>query len=55
MPDFVPGIELCGAFYAQVVRPALAVAFPDLRYSAALLGTGSEVLGFDTERSTDTD
>ena len=52
-PPFVPGRELCGAFYWEAVRPVLDAAFPGLRHSAALLGTGSEVLGFDTERSTD--
>lgn len=53
MPQFVPGRELCGAFYREAVRPLLQAAFPGLRHSAALLGTGSEVLGFDTVRSTD--
>ena len=52
-PPFVPGRELCGAFYWEAVRPVLDRAFPRLRHSAALLGTGSDVLGFDTERSTD--
>lgn len=28
---------------------------PELKYSAALIGEGSGVLGFDTERSTDHD
>jgi hypothetical protein len=46
---FVPGQELARAFYEEVV----AVALGDIRHSAALLGTGSDVLGFDTERSTD--
>ncbi|MGD9890626.1 MAG: DUF4037 domain-containing protein [Dehalococcoidia bacterium] len=50
---FIPGLELCRAFHDEAVRPLLAEVFPILRYSAALLGTGSEVLGFDTERSTD--
>ena len=50
---FVPGRALCGAFYWESVRPVLDGAFPRLRHSAALWGTGSEVLGFDTERSTD--
>lgn len=49
MPDFVPGRELNAAFYAEVVGPAVG-AVP---HSAAYLGWGSEVLGYDTERSTD--
>ena len=52
MPEFVPGLELSRAFYQEAVAPILAMAFPDLRYSAALIGSGSEVLGYDTERST---
>jgi hypothetical protein len=48
---FVSGTELARRFYAGVVRPLLA-AEP---HSAALLGPGSEVLGFDTERSADHD
>ena len=52
---FIPGLRLAGEFYAEAVRPLLDAAFPELRYAAALLGPGSEVLGFDTERSTDHD
>jgi hypothetical protein len=52
---FVPGRELAGAFFAEVVRPLLAEAFPQLPYAAALLGPGSEVLGYDSVRSTDHD
>jgi hypothetical protein len=54
-PVFVPGLVLAGDFYTDVVRPLLANEFPGLRYAAALLGPGSEVAGFDTERSTDHD
>jgi hypothetical protein len=53
MPDFVPGIELCGRFYREAVGPILDADFPGLPHSAALIGAGSEVLGFDTEMSTD--
>ncbi|MGH3134609.1 MAG: DUF4037 domain-containing protein [Gaiellaceae bacterium] len=49
MPSFVPGIELARAFYEEVVGPVLG----ETPHSAALLGTGSDVLGFDTQRSTD--
>ena len=52
---FIPGLRLAGEFYAEAVRPLLDAEFPGLRYAAALLGPGSEVLGFDTERSTDHD
>jgi len=50
---FVPGLRPAGEFYAGAVRPVLDRAFPGLRYAAALLGAGSEVLGFDTARSTE--
>lgn len=50
---FVPGIELCGRFYREAVRPILDAHFPQLPHAAALVGAGSEVLGFDDEMSTD--
>jgi Domain of unknown function (DUF4037) len=52
---FIPGLDLAREFFASVVQPRLAELFPGLRYSAALLGPGSEVLGFDSARSTDHD
>jgi hypothetical protein len=52
---FVPGLELARDFYASVVRPLLVGQFPGLEHAAALLGPGSDVAGFDTERSTDHD
>ncbi|GAA2266518.1 DUF4037 domain-containing protein [Streptomyces amakusaensis] len=52
-PDFVPGLELSGALYEEAVRPILRDGFPGLRYTAARVGSGSEVLGFDTARSAD--
>lgn len=48
-PAFIPAAELSGAFYAETVRPLLG-ACP---HGAALLGWGSDVPGYDTERSTD--
>jgi len=50
---FIPGIELAGKFYQEAIRPILESEFSCAPYSAALIGTGSEVLGFDTEMSTD--
>jgi Domain of unknown function (DUF4037) len=50
---FLPGVELARITYQQAVRPILDSELPGLRHSAALLGSGSEVLGYDTERSTD--
>jgi Domain of unknown function (DUF4037) len=52
---FTPGLELARLFYAEQVRPLLDAEYPGLPHSAALLGPGSEVLGFDSPRSTDHD
>lgn len=52
---FVSGLDLSRALYEESVAPVLSVCHPDLRYGAALIGPGSEVLGFDTEQSTDHD
>lgn len=51
----MPGLRLCRAFYWGAVRPLLVDAFPGLRYAAARIGPGSDVLGFDTRRSADHD
>jgi Domain of unknown function (DUF4037) len=53
MPDFVQGLNLCGQFFSEVVSPILATHYPQVVYSAALIGYGSEVLGYDTVESTD--
>ena len=50
---FVPGIELNRGFFEDVVRPLLAAEFPGLPYSAALIGYGSDVLGYDNATSMD--
>ena len=54
-PDFVPGLELSRRFYLEAVLPILDKELPGLPHAAARLGSGSEVLGFDTARSTDHD
>ncbi|MEU4834343.1 DUF4037 domain-containing protein [Streptosporangium sp. NPDC023615] len=51
MSSFIPGLELSRTFYRQAVRPIVT----GVAHSAALIGAGSEVLAFDTERSTDHD
>ncbi len=50
---FTPGLRLCQGFYQEVVRPILDREFPGLPHAGALIGSGSEVLGFDDEMSTD--
>lgn len=50
---FMPGIELSKILFREAVQPILRDAFPGLRYAAARVGSGSEVLGFDTPRSAD--
>ena len=53
MTDFTPGLQLSEALYREAVAPILDREFPGLAYSAARIGPGSDVLGFDTVRSTD--
>lgn len=53
MPQFIPGLKLSKLFYQEEVKPILDNDFSGLQYSAALIGWGSEVLGFDTSISRD--
>ena len=53
MPKFIPGLTLSELFYTEVVMPILESEFTNLKYSAGLIGSGSEVLGYDTQQSTD--
>lgn len=53
MPDFIPGLKLSELFYSEAAKPILETFFPQLSYSAALLGWGSEVLGYDDVQSSD--
>ncbi|MFE6758187.1 DUF4037 domain-containing protein [Streptomyces sp. NPDC057684] len=52
-PCFLSGLKLSHRFYFEAVRPLLDEAVPGIAHSAARLGGGSEVLGFDTARSAD--
>ena len=55
MAPFIQGLELSERFYREAVAPILARRFPQLVHSAALIGPGSDVLGFDTPQSMDHD
>jgi hypothetical protein len=52
-PPFVPGLTLAEGFFIEAVEPVIDTYFAGLRYSAALIGHGSEVFGFDNEMSMD--
>jgi hypothetical protein len=52
-PGFVAGLDLAETLFRRSIEPLLADRIPGLRYGAALIGEGSEVLGFDTPVSTD--
>jgi hypothetical protein len=52
---FIKGLDLSELFFTEAVKPILTRNFPDLIYSAALLGKGSDVIGFDTPQSMDHD
>ncbi|MEN4040886.1 MAG: DUF4037 domain-containing protein [Anaerolineaceae bacterium] len=51
--QFIPGLQLSEWFYHEAVRPILDRSFPGLNHSVALIGFGSDVIGFDTQQSTD--
>jgi hypothetical protein len=51
--DFIPGLQLSQFYYHEAVQPILAEHLPGLAHSAALIGYGSDVLGFDDPRSRD--
>ncbi|MBC8105696.1 MAG: DUF4037 domain-containing protein [Anaerolineae bacterium] len=55
MSKFIPGLTLCRLFFEEEVQPIVDSHFRGLKHSAALIGSGSEVLGFDTPMSTDHD
>lgn len=55
MNSFLPGRELCRRFYEESVAPLLGQHFPTLSYAAGLIGSGSDVPGFDTAMSMDHD
>ncbi len=47
------GLELSRRFYFEAVVPLLERRFPGVEHAAALIGSGSEVLGYDDDVSTD--
>jgi hypothetical protein len=55
MSEFIPSLKLNQLFYEEIIRPLLHQHFPNIPYSAARLGGGSDVLGYDTPMSTDHD
>ncbi|MDB5189474.1 MAG: hypothetical protein JWL82_431 [Parcubacteria group bacterium] len=55
MARFVHGLDLNRAFYYEVVEPLMKEQFPNLKYSAGLVGHGSDVMGFDSPTSIDHD
>ncbi len=53
--EFSPGIALARDFFDEMIKPLLAEKTPGIPYAAALIGPGSDVLGFDTPISRDHD
>lgn len=49
----MPGLELNRRFYHEIVGPLMARKCPEVEYAAALVGNGSDVLGFDDPTSMD--
>lgn len=53
MSDFIKGLDLCEGFFNDCAKPIIDKYFPDLQYSAGLIGYGSDVLGYDDKVSRD--
>lgn len=53
MAQFIPGLDLNRHFFQQVIKPLMDEHFPGLRYSAGVLGEGSDVLRYDNPQSMD--
>ena len=53
MPEFIKGMDLCEGFFNKHAKPIIEENFPNLKYSAGLIGYGSDVLGYDDAVSTD--
>jgi hypothetical protein len=41
MSDFIKGLALCEGFFNECAKPIIDKYFPDLHYSAGLIGYGS--------------
>lgn len=39
MTSFIPGVQLAEKFFKEAVKPILDINFPNLKYSAALIGS----------------
>ncbi len=50
---FMKGLELNEGYYFDVVKPIIDEYYPNLRYTAGLIGYGSDVVGFDDHISMD--
>ena len=55
MSDPITGVQLSRRFYENYIVPRLSSVVPTLSFASALVGPGSEVLGFDTPMSRDHD
>ena len=53
MNKFIKGLDLCEGFFNEYAKPVIEKYFPNLQYSAGLIGYGSDVLGYDDAVSTD--
>mgnify|MGYP007070026497 CR=1 FL=1 len=53
MAKFIKGLVLCREFFHEEAEPILKKQYPELRYSAGLIGYGSDVLGYDDPVSRD--
>lgn len=53
MTEFIKGLDLCEQFFEEIGKPILEEHYPTLKYTAGLIGYGSDVLGYDDRTSTD--